>query len=267
VNNHRVATRPVSNALTSAEAIATERYSECGILRSCIAAIPIIGGPLDALVGTRGQNITQRRLEATISALSSVFLDAQQTNVDREYLESEDFFDLMNRVFRASLRTRHDEKRLLFAKIVKHSVLNQVFRHEAELYLKIIDELSPEEFRLASILHAHPPSSPSFADWDPVEYRKLLDERQVVGRHLFREELLSRLEAKGVIRKRTRASRAGLRSFLHTGLEMERDGSAGPGFMNVESVSIPFITEFFEKCLETLESASNENTDETDSIA
>jgi hypothetical protein len=75
--------------------------------------------------------------------------------INRLYLNSEEWFDLIIKAFNCASKTRQQEKLRLFAQIVKNSIVvgKDFEEDEPELYLKIVDELTPIEMRVAKCLY------------------------------------------------------------------------------------------------------------------
>jgi hypothetical protein len=134
-----------------------EAYSSLGILRAVVPYISGVGPAIDAMLGTRGQNIAMRRLQSTIDELKRQAQALDETTVDREFLQSEDFYDLIWRVLEKGQRTVDEEKVRLYIRVLLRSAWGVPHRESAEEYLNLLSDLSPTEIHLASILfYCHP---------------------------------------------------------------------------------------------------------------
>lgn len=133
---------------------AGEVYHEHTAIRAVISAIPYIGGPLDIILSSKGQKIINERIEKFTKSLSEQVKELEESIVNKDFLDSEEWFDLIIKAYSAASKTRQDEKLHLYAKIIKESILiNKEFEEEEpELYLKIIEELSVKELKIAMIL-------------------------------------------------------------------------------------------------------------------
>src|SRR5689334_8003413 len=99
----------VSEALKKAESEATVGYSQSTPLRSVVAAIPLIGSPIDAFLETRGQDIAARRIARVIEEINNQVEAIDKSKVDHEYLDSEEFYNIVWRAFEHGQRNCTDE--------------------------------------------------------------------------------------------------------------------------------------------------------------
>lgn len=134
---------------------ASQVYADQTFLRAGINAIPFVGGSLDVLLASKGQNFVIRRIESFIDELKKEISDLQETQVNKELLETEEGFDLIVKAFNSASRTRQQEKLKLYARIVKSALTDskEFEEDEPELFLKIIEELSVKELRVAKCLY------------------------------------------------------------------------------------------------------------------
>lgn len=121
-------------------------------LGGIVASIPYIGSSIDAMFSGYGEKIRQRRIDQTITILKDDMAKTEQKKIDKTFLDGEEFYDLVLRVFRYSLRTRHSKKITLYCKILAGSVLldNRNERHSAEDFLGFVSELSLIDIRVAA---------------------------------------------------------------------------------------------------------------------
>ncbi len=134
---------------------AAEYYTQNAELRTAICSIPHIGSAIDVFVATKGQNIIQRRVRSLIENLSSNMSKLEERKVDKEFLRSEEFFELIVRAFEYAARTKDDEKIGLYAQILRGAVNmdNKKEEHFPEEYLEVIKELTPVELKVAKAIY------------------------------------------------------------------------------------------------------------------
>jgi hypothetical protein len=133
---------------------ASEVYAENTVLRALINVIPYIGGSLDILFASKGQKIIQSRLTQILEDLKAEMNLLQEDMVDNEYLESEEWFDLVCRGFEAAAKTRDREKILLYSKVLRGAVTIQNREESSpEEYLDILAELTPKEIEVARVIY------------------------------------------------------------------------------------------------------------------
>ncbi len=133
---------------------ASEVYGDQIIIRAGINAIPFVGGSIDILLSALGQNFVIKRIEHFIAELNSQIALLDSNKINHDFLKSEEGFDLIVKSFNSASRTRQREKINLYAKILKNALTEgkEYEEEEPEMFLKIIEELSIREFKVATLL-------------------------------------------------------------------------------------------------------------------
>ena len=134
---------------------ASKVYSDQTLIRAFITAIPYVGGSLDILLSSSGNTFAVRRIESFIADLTQEISNLKETQINKEYLQTEQGFDLIIKAFNVSARTRQAEKLNLYAKIVTSALLDgkEYEEDEPEVYLRIAEELSVKEFCVATVIY------------------------------------------------------------------------------------------------------------------
>lgn len=133
---------------------ASKVYGDQIIIRAAINAIPYVGGSLDILLSSSGQNFVIKRIESFISELNNQIEQLEKSKINYTFFEKEEGFDLVVKALNSASRTRQNEKLKLYAKIIKGAITEgkEFQEGDPELYLQIIEELSVKEIRVAKIL-------------------------------------------------------------------------------------------------------------------
>jgi hypothetical protein len=126
-------------------------YNDTPVVRSAIVQIPKIGTIIDIFLTSRGQQITYKRLLGFINDLQNEINAIQGKIDDLSFFESENFYDLLIKAIEASVKTRHDEKRQIYAKILASSY--DYDNSNSESYIDIFSELSIEEIIVAKKMY------------------------------------------------------------------------------------------------------------------
>jgi hypothetical protein len=137
-------------------------------LRAAISLIPGIGSPIDLILSSEGQNIQNRRVNLTISTLKDEMFKIDLNKIDKKFIESEEFYDLMMKVFESCTRTSRIEKVVLNCKILAKSVLieNSEKRSSAEDFIGFIDGLSFRDLKLGIKMYEQQKNMPEKLDPD-----------------------------------------------------------------------------------------------------
>jgi hypothetical protein len=124
-------------------------------LRNPVCQIPVIGSAIDFMITTSAQQVQQKRFLQISQILSEEINLIDETKVNKSFLDSEEFHDILRKTFENSLRTRHIEKTKLNCQILIGSILldNTAKSHTAEDFLVFVEELSPTDIKLASVIY------------------------------------------------------------------------------------------------------------------
>ena len=157
-----------SNKIDSYIEKGIENYNQNVGLRYTINQIPIIGFFIDNLLVQTGAEIQQRRLVQTIQILHDLTDKIDKTKVDFEFLDSEEFADLIVKTFQNSVKTRHRERIRLNCKILTGSIMieNRKIRHSAEDMLGLVSDLSPIDLKVASEIYKQQTDIPEKFDME-----------------------------------------------------------------------------------------------------
>jgi hypothetical protein len=135
---------------------ATVAYEQNMLLRAAVVAIPVIGSSLDLALTAGGQRSIDRihKLIDDLKVDMQERLTVEGSAFNKKYLESEEFYDLFMRAFDASIKTRDEENRRLYARILTEStILDKTEGHSPEEYLDLIANLTPRELAVARALY------------------------------------------------------------------------------------------------------------------
>jgi hypothetical protein len=150
-------------------------YSQNTALRTAVNLIPGIGPTIDLILSSGGQNIQTRRIVETITDLKNEMNAISESKIDRKFLDTEEFYDYMMRTFERCSRTRHNEKRIFYCKILAHSVSidNAVERSSTEDFIGFIDELSLTDLKVGMKIYEQQENAPEKFDIDSDENTEL----------------------------------------------------------------------------------------------
>ncbi|HTN16540.1 MAG TPA: hypothetical protein VL092_02590 [Chitinophagaceae bacterium] len=129
-------------------------YNDALKLRAVVMTIPAIGPYLDLYFSDKGQKYAQERIDYLLDSLQTEMQEVQDHLLNKEMLDSEEGFDLMQKTFSATVRTRQKTKIAVFAKILKGAFTTKSETHDPELYLRIVEELSERELEIAFLLYS-----------------------------------------------------------------------------------------------------------------
>lgn len=118
----------------------SKRYADNTILRSVVSMLPSVGGGLDIILSAKWNSFHERRVEHLLILLSND-LESLENKVNEEYLSSEEFYDIIFQILSESLKTRLDQKREIYSKIIRDSISLQSTTMKTESILEIVSNL------------------------------------------------------------------------------------------------------------------------------
>ena len=121
-----------------------QKYEGNTVLRVIINLIPYVGGSLDVALSKWSQ-IRQRRVEELLGATSEELQGVQEDAIKKEYLESEEFYDLVYQIVNHALANRCPETRRAYAKVVKTAILNEETTSNLEDLIRQIEEIKEKD--------------------------------------------------------------------------------------------------------------------------
>jgi hypothetical protein len=189
--------------------LAAQAYSNNTILRAMINAVPYIGGSLDVLISSKGHKVLQERVESLLRQLQSDMSSVKENMIDRTFLDSEEWFDLVVKALESAARTRDSEKIRMYSTILRNSVITDMrLTHNPEDYLAVLSELTAREVKLAKAIYTQqndrPEGNETELQWATRKGWKNL----AIESRLGEEELpflLKRVERSGLIKEITGA--------------------------------------------------------------
>jgi len=118
------------------------------------SAIPGIGGTIATAIATLETERVSRRLEAFVQEVRQLYAGVQIDKLDRDYVESEAFEDVVLAAIDAGRRSSTPEKRrLVAAALVGTATLDRPQSLDAESLLDTLGGLSSEDLVVARLLY------------------------------------------------------------------------------------------------------------------
>lgn len=102
----------------------SKNYEENPLARIIVNTIPYLGGALDAALSTKWSQYQTQRVDDLLNKLSAELSSINAEKLDKSFLESEEFYDLVYGIAHNAIKTRNPEIRTGFARVIK-SALNQ----------------------------------------------------------------------------------------------------------------------------------------------
>lgn len=120
-----------------------------------IASIPSVGGIINTFMSTRSQEIFNKRIILLCEEIQAQLEYIDINKIDKNFLESEEFFDVCYKIFSSSKKTRQKEKIKMYAKIFKETLIrgfNQNLDYVDQI-LSVIEVLSLNDLIVLKYLY------------------------------------------------------------------------------------------------------------------
>ncbi|MGZ3883861.1 MAG: hypothetical protein ACXVP0_05975 [Bacteroidia bacterium] len=117
-------------------------------LKSVLSNIPIVGTALSETLFDYKSRVKQERLNIFVYELGKYFKSASETDIDIEFIRSEDFAGLFELVVEKVTKTGSVAKRDLFKKIVTSSIEARSVPEFTETFLSLISQLNEKQIEI-----------------------------------------------------------------------------------------------------------------------
>ncbi len=170
--------------------------------RSKLISVPVIGSYMDVVYTESIQAIKETAFQNSLEKLD-------EGKIDKEYLNSLEFFNLLVRTFKMVLDEIETEKVIYYSKLIKDSLESSKKDRRYNFdYIKIISELSVEQMYLLKELYAQQKDLLDYegdnfgnvilTKTDYKNFPKLLEDKYSINEDEF-QFLAKRTEATGLI--------------------------------------------------------------------
>lgn len=121
-------------------------YSDTLWLRATVSLIPYIGGSLDLILSHRAGKLAKLRAEKLLAELRTEMEQAKETSIRREFLESDEWTDLVRLAVERGARIRDTSHLRAIARILKGIATDEISTSgHAEDLIDVVAALKDEE--------------------------------------------------------------------------------------------------------------------------
>ena len=156
--------------------------------KTALASIPVLGTMINEVLFELSNRIKSERLELFIDILSEKISSLEEKKIDKEYLESEDFYDMTLSVVQASIQTQLQEKHQALANIYITGIENRISWNEdlTNSLIKITNELTPKHIIILKFMVLNMDTFRYIQEYDLIyeHFKKHSDNS--IGRDIFR---------------------------------------------------------------------------------
>lgn len=124
----------------------SKKYATNPVARVIVSCLPYVGSGLDVILTNKWNLYQQKRIERLISTLSESLDKVQSTDIDREFLESEAFFDILLNAIPIVLKTRTPQIQDAIANMIKEVVLEPERTNTIESLIQDLSDFTEKDF-------------------------------------------------------------------------------------------------------------------------
>jgi len=144
-------------------------YAENTPLRIVTSFIPLFGSQIDLILSSYAENIYKKRLEKSLRTLNEEFDRLQMNSIDKDFIQSEAFFDIFRLYFEKSLRIRQEEKVGYYAKVLAHTIKTPEIVEHSEVIMEKLSQLQLQDLKvLKKMFNDHKRNPTLFGDPDKI---------------------------------------------------------------------------------------------------
>lgn len=103
----------------------SQRYEENTIARIIVNAIPQVGSSLDVALSSRWKRFQTERITDLLTKIETELSDLKVEKVDKSFIESEEFYDLVYQIASKAISSRIPETRTAYSKIIKSAIIGE----------------------------------------------------------------------------------------------------------------------------------------------
>lgn len=111
------------------------------IIRAGIQSIPHIGGALDVLIFSKAQKIKEARFQNLIEALKVDLSKIKENLINKDYLESEEFLSLAERIFIEIINESNEQKRIYLKNALKNASIKSFSEYDKSTLIKLLQQV------------------------------------------------------------------------------------------------------------------------------
>ena len=124
----------------------SKRYDNNMIVRTIVNLIPHIGGALDTVLSSKWKHYHSIRVEDFLNKLGTELSTLNDNVVNKQFLESEEFYDLIYRIVSNAFSSRYPETRTGYAKVIRGAICQEESVSTLEELVGQIADLREKDF-------------------------------------------------------------------------------------------------------------------------
>ena len=124
-------------------------------IKALVSCVPYVGGGIASIIGDYYSDRKEQRLMKFINEFQKDMID-NQDKIVREYIESQEFFDVFENILRDTMNTRAELKRKMLKNLIVSScIIPHTSYERTEEFQHLIDVLTPPSLLILFVFYKH----------------------------------------------------------------------------------------------------------------
>lgn len=134
----------------------TNQEIAIGVAKGLFGTIPWVGSAINEAIFDVRARIKQNRFELFVNQIRDDLSNLTQESINRDFLNSEEFIDILEKAINKAIKSKHTEKIAIFSKIISTSIQKgEITDYDNELsFMDIIDNLTIHELVILKHLNS-----------------------------------------------------------------------------------------------------------------
>lgn len=133
----------------------SKKYGDNLLIRTCICAIPNIGGSLDVILTDKWNVYNQNRIEDFLDKLSKELKLLDEKSINKEFIYSEEFYDIVYQILKDVTSSRVSEKRTIYSKILKEALSENTKTCDLESLIEQVGNIKEKDMLFLKYLQKY----------------------------------------------------------------------------------------------------------------
>jgi hypothetical protein len=186
-------------------------YSSSLSLKVLISQIPYLGSVIDGIITHKEDELQEQRLKYFLGSLKEGIEKIDERTIQKEWVNSEEFYDILRQAISSSIKSRSKEKALINVRILLNVLgTTNEGQFRPEEYLHSIEELTTTEVKALLVIYQEFTSKEREDSQNDLQFARTLNWKEKIIQHCGIDEediefVIKRLEKTGFITEITGA--------------------------------------------------------------
>jgi hypothetical protein len=145
------------------------------VLKGIISAVPVVGGALNEILFAARSRLKQDRLNRFFQAVAEDVKALQEQTINRDFLASDEFSDLLEDICLRVAKAAAEEKRAYFRRVLVNAFQGKHDPDFAPMFMVILSDISEAEVTVLSAIQDYLPPGVRAAEGKDTDRIRAID--------------------------------------------------------------------------------------------